>query len=397
MQTPPENIDVILPYGEILRSFMEQSFITKADLKSTLRARGVFVGPSEKRDTIPILISSLISPREFDQLRERQDTREDNPKTNTRFLAWNSEKPLLECLPDSLDVNALIKDTAVNYAVVGTPTFVPVGKGGNCVRMDVEIERRDLSKSWCLSNTKFKASIELQRVVEGKTAKLLLTHTAQETKDLTQLVTKQLTNHFRSSNFMPATGGIIRILFSDFTNAERARFFWTLTADINDDWFQFEQIIDFDISPAAGESFPPELKWLGANIKELKFKGTELQDNLFLKNSAFHSKLLFFRMEAKYKFEFYGGKGDCAVSFEFSDFDSDDSTECEFEINISQLSMSPQYAHVNKLNVKEQLLRQIETFTQKQYDTLKNQRGLSEDAQTSQPIAIMAVGANPPA
>lgn len=353
---------------------MEQSFITKADLKMALRARGVFVGSAEKCDTIPLLIATLLSPKEFDQLRERQNTREDNPKTNTRFLVWNSDKALLDCIPDSLGIAQMIEDTGGNYDIVGTPTFVPVGQGKDHIRMDFEIERRDLSKSWCLSNTKFKASVELQRIFDGKTTKLLLTHTAQETKDLTQKITKRLTNHFRVSQFMPSQGGVARILFDDFTNSERVAFFWSLTADINDEWFHFQQISDFDICPAQGQEFPPELKWMGMNIKELKFRGKELQDNLFLKNTEFHSKLLFFRMEARFKFDYHGGKGECGVSFEFSDFDSENTADCEFETNISQLSMEPHYAHVNKLNVKEQLLRQIETFTQTQYDRIMGRK-----------------------
>src|SRR6266545_2351863 len=105
MQTQPDNIDVILPYGEALRPFLEQPFITKADLKDTLRSRGVFVGRYEKCDTIPILVSCLISPREFDCLRERQTSREDNPKRNSRFLIWHSQKALIQCIPETLNLN----------------------------------------------------------------------------------------------------------------------------------------------------------------------------------------------------------------------------------------------------------------------------------------------------
>ena len=86
MQKAPDDIDVLLPFGEALRGFLEQPFIAPADLRHTLRSRGVFLSRSEKRDTIPTLVCLLLCPREFDELRECQSSREDNPKQITRTL-----------------------------------------------------------------------------------------------------------------------------------------------------------------------------------------------------------------------------------------------------------------------------------------------------------------------
>ena len=124
MQNVPDNIDLLLPCGEALRGFMEQPFISATDLKKTLRGRGIFLNRNEKADTIPVLVCCLLSPREFDELRECQATREDNPKTMTRTLLWNSKRPLLEAIPADLDLAALIVGDYVNYQVVGAPAFV---------------------------------------------------------------------------------------------------------------------------------------------------------------------------------------------------------------------------------------------------------------------------------
>ena len=48
MQNVPDNIDLLLPSGEALRGFMEQSFISPTDLKRTLRGRGIFLNRNEK-------------------------------------------------------------------------------------------------------------------------------------------------------------------------------------------------------------------------------------------------------------------------------------------------------------------------------------------------------------
>jgi len=366
MQTKPDDIDVILPYGEALRAFLEQPFITKADLKAILRSRGVFVGQSEKADTIPILVCSLLSPREFDRLRELQTSREDNPKRNSRFLDWHSDKPLIDCIPEKLNLHDLIKDDFVNYSVLGSPTFVVIGNSGSHVRLDFEIERRDLSKSWCISKQKFKGSIELQRV-EGQVVKFLITHTAQETKALSQRVTKQLTSHFRTQRFMPSAGGILQILFGDFTNAERAQFFASLTGDLKHDWFKFDKITDYNIRPDPGSTPPRELQLFMKGVNELKVKGNKLQEHLFIKNKQYHPHLLFLGMEARFKFAVDNARGLCAVSYDFTGFEPKDPSECEFEINISQLSIESERGHANKPGIKERLLGAIDTYMHSQY------------------------------
>src|SRR5690242_17891656 len=121
MQQIPENLDLLLPFGETLRSFLEQTFITPSDLKHALRARGVFQGRTEKRDTIPVLTCCLLSPGEFDELRQQQATREDNQKTTTRTLVWNSAKTLLDAIPADLDLTEFLGGEFTNYKIIGSP------------------------------------------------------------------------------------------------------------------------------------------------------------------------------------------------------------------------------------------------------------------------------------
>ena len=142
MQKAPDDIDLLLPFGEALRGFLEQPFIAPADLKHTLRSRGVFLARNEKRDTIPVLVCVLLCPREFDELRECQSSREDNPKTITRALPWNSRKSLLEAIPVDFKLADLIAGDFTNYKIIGTPAFVPVANNRNNICCEFRIERR---------------------------------------------------------------------------------------------------------------------------------------------------------------------------------------------------------------------------------------------------------------
>ena len=49
MNTLHKDINKIIPFGEFLRGFINQRYITTADLAQILRERGIFVLNQEKR------------------------------------------------------------------------------------------------------------------------------------------------------------------------------------------------------------------------------------------------------------------------------------------------------------------------------------------------------------
>ena len=141
MNKEPRDIDQILPHGEMLRGFMEQSFVSKSDLKDLLRSRGVFTCNSDKQDSIPILMSTVLSPIEFDHLRECQNQKEDNPKIVTQTIEWDADKNLLESLPDHFNLNSMLDLEFSNFKVNGSPNFIPVNGNQDHLKMDFNIER----------------------------------------------------------------------------------------------------------------------------------------------------------------------------------------------------------------------------------------------------------------
>jgi hypothetical protein len=78
MQTTPQNIDLLLPYGEALRGFMEQGYIAPTDLKRTVRARGVFLGGGTRSVTrflsLPAAFSALRSSMSSESSRKTERT-----------------------------------------------------------------------------------------------------------------------------------------------------------------------------------------------------------------------------------------------------------------------------------------------------------------------------------
>ena len=63
MNTEHKDIQKILPYGEQLRGFANQKYITPAELNRILRERGIFALTSDKDFTVPLLQTLLLSPK----------------------------------------------------------------------------------------------------------------------------------------------------------------------------------------------------------------------------------------------------------------------------------------------------------------------------------------------
>lgn len=360
MNKEPIDIDRFLPYGEMLRGFLEQPFIGKADLSELLRRRGVFVNPNEKRETVPWLVSLLLSPDEFDSLRESQSTKEDNPKINTQTISWSSDAPLIDCVPDNFDINAVLDLEFSNFSVVGSPNFVPVEGDTNHLLLEFEIERSDYSKSWASSHSSFKGSLELQKIRDGKDVKLVVTHTANETKYVATKAAQGLVRHFKEKKHVGESSQVERILFGGFDNSSRIQYFLALSRDISSPILSFEDVVDMEFSPDSSSSLPSEMEWMERKIEDLKVNGRGLHETLFITNSEYHSFVHLYLMDIRYSFDYRGLKGKCVISAGFPDYGKSRESQAEFEVNVKTMSFETPPKTIGRSEVGRILLKEFD-------------------------------------
>lgn len=278
MNKAPVDIDRFLPFGEMLRGFLEQPFISKADLTAMLKERGVFTYQSEKRDTIPWITNLLLSPIEFDRLQEAQRTKEDNPKVNTQTIPWSSSSTLIDSVPDNFDINSVLDLEFSNFSVVGSPNFIPVDGDADHLLLEFEIERKDYSKNWASAENQFKGSLELRKIRQGSEVKLVVTHTANETKYVANKATSGLVRHFKEKRHVKEKDEIKRITFDLFTNPGRVTYLLSLTKNVASSLVTFEDLVDVEFSPDPRSSLPDKIKWMEKKIEDLKLNGKGLHN-----------------------------------------------------------------------------------------------------------------------
>lgn len=395
MNKEPEDIDQILPYGELLRGFMEQSFIGKSALKDVLRNRGIFTHNIEKYDTIPILSSTILSPSEFDYLRECQNSKEDNPKIITQTIEWQSEDTLFDSIPENFDVSSVMNLEFSNFRVVGSPIFVPVDGNPNCIRMDFSIEREDMSKNWATNKSIFPGSLELKRLEEGNNIQVVITHTANETKNVAAKTSSSLIKHFKEQGFVNPSKNLEKILFSKFSNSKRVIYLLSLTQRCKSSILDFVDIVDVEFSPDPNSNLPKEIKWMEKKIEDLKLNGNALHETLFFKNLDYYNYLHLYKVDAKFKFHTSGLSGDCVISLGFPDYGHEKNLEAEMEVNITALSFDNHPRGISKSAIKEILLKEIEGQKIASFNYYRLDRDLPAEItetlhpnETSQQVAI---------
>ena len=131
MGVEKDQIKEILPIGDQLRAMISQSFLTGKHLRDLLSSKGVFIDENDKNKSVPLLMNTILSPKEFLKLVESQKTKEEKFKVNTLTLPCKTDKPLLDIIPPNFSINKIIKDNIVykpNYKVKANPQFTYVGK-----------------------------------------------------------------------------------------------------------------------------------------------------------------------------------------------------------------------------------------------------------------------------
>lgn len=363
MQKKVENIDRVLPYGEILRGFASQPTITDADLKGILRGRGIFLGRDEKEDSIPILETILLSPSEFDDLKECQSTREDNQKRFSNTIDWDSPINLVEAISSIEDLSLFLDLEYANYELTGSPTIAVHQGNPNHLKIDIEIERHDTTKAWYNNKDKFTGSLYLEKVADNK-MKVSYIYTAPEVQNVLKSFTKGIVGHCKDNKYINSDRKLKKILFSDFSNEKRIKFFKRLTSIVSSPLIPFElvDVVNISFHPNEVETLPTDIDWMKKK-RELILKGQDIHETFFIKEVAYHKFIVCWSMEVKFKFKNHlSFDGDFSVVMGFPDYPKKRSEDSEFELNISGLTTKTNSTSSSKNNLKADFLKMLDNY-----------------------------------
>ena len=371
MENINDNINRFLPYGESLRAILDHPSIKVTERKQLLRMKGVFVNNSDENSTYPILTTSLLSPTEFEFLKEKLQAKEDREKTITRTLEWESDKKLIKAIPDNFDIQEIIKTNFPKYKVIGNPNFKMTDSNPDKISLDFKCETANYRTPWYRGKSEFRGQVTFEKVTtKNNKVQLQIVHTSPETTDISEKVAKNLEKHFKDNNFMNPQKEIQRILFKDFTNEERIEFFLSMTE--SNDVFDFTRATFLDIGPDPNENLPEDINWLElAKVRDLSINGEGLHKTHFIKEKTLHKFMELCEMENIYNFSIPSAEGNCRIRFGFSNYFKKRIGNIEFVVDINKINLKEEYSTVPQASIRTQLLKMFEKFKTEKYDKLK--------------------------
>lgn len=364
--------DKILPYGDRLRQLLVKSNITNSNLNLFLREKGVFLGNNEKNDSVPLIMKTLITPSEFEELYDTQKKKEDNIKINSAVLKCSKDFNLPDILRIGFDINELIdksSDYKQNFSIKGTPKFYFENETGV---LDYEIERVNLLDDWTNNVTSHKGTVYVKKLNNGNIElKVEQNSTSRETKFVNDLISKEIKNIFNREEVISPKDDYIKIKFNDFCNPNRVQFLYSFSSKICI-YLDFISVSDIDIYLDENEKTPDDLKKFLDELESLKLNGKKLQNHPLVTDSLYHNKVIFASISLKYKFNIDGVKGDCTIKINFPDFitKKDITSEVQYVIGFNVNKECKGIATENELRKK--VISYIDNHKLKSYQSYRN-------------------------
>lgn len=353
MNIEHRDIDKFIPYGEALRGFVNQKFITPPVLQSILKERGIFVLNADKDYMVPIVQTLLLSPTEFDKIRDAFARKEDNEKKISREISFSSNATLYQSDIMQMNVEDFLKRQLPTCKIKQAIRFVQTDNNPNHLTAKFTIIRNDINKCWYEQTNEFSGSVEI--INENGKGAIRITHTSPETKDLAEYIVKNQIRQYKDKGLLKEDVNPQKILFSTFTNTTRFAFFFRLTTKIeNNGIFTFVDIKDISIKPQDECVLPAEILWM-ENIQRLIISGKSLNEKAFMKEEKFYCNLELWSIEATFEYDYKGQKGYVCICFGFPDYNSKGGN-AEFEVNIKSLVPEKSLSAKEKRDLKSKLL-----------------------------------------
>jgi len=362
-----------LPNGEVLRTILVRPELTDSNLKSVLKSKGIFLPKYSKEDTIPPLMRSLLSPKEYDEIRDLQKFKVEKFKYRTTQIPWQGDKNVLLNLP-KIDLHEILNEKYKyhpGFELLGVPSFMPVENRNDKVELKFKIEEHSDIASIHNRKKEFEGSL----VIELKHDGFLHLHstktfTSKGTQDLVNSIETKLEKHFKEQGTVKKEDSYERIMFNHFTNSNRFLFLIKFTDDIK--FLKFKKIVDVNVSPDPGQKIPKDVSEFLKDIENLNLRGKSLRRHVLLSKKEYREAIWLLTITVQYEFQHSEGNGNCELEFAFPDFDHLERDKAEFQFFIGRIVVDKNFrAFAKKSKIEKSIFNEVDNYKNYNYNTLK--------------------------
>ncbi|RYE19590.1 MAG: hypothetical protein EOP45_12420, partial [Sphingobacteriaceae bacterium] len=209
------DLDSLLPYGEGLKPLLTASSLSEYDLKFLLQKRGVFVKSQQRNNTVPQIASFLLSPKEFEILKNRQHQKESNIKRSTSQSEWCGGDIKLDYVLTN-HIESFIKQLAEENSTYSLHKYNITYDSSNRIIIEGEIERNDWTKDVFSITTAHPWKLVIEKSATNDVVEYIAETTVPETKALINKLQLQIHRQFQSARVVENSKDIQRIIATHF-------------------------------------------------------------------------------------------------------------------------------------------------------------------------------------
>lgn len=365
------NTDTLLPVGERLKPLLSKSCISESDMKNILAERGVYIGESDKKSSIPILTLSILSPREFEKLQELQKTKEDSLKTKIIKAKSQSGKNLNDLIPQDL----IKRDDLIDeYDCFDFDTDLSFNMDDqNKLVLDYTIIREDVTKDWANNKSRYTGRVEIEKSATQSMICFRNEYTSSETEVINKKIIKTVTNHLQILGEISNKESPFEITSDKFNNIQRFAFMLQLANDSPSGFLSFEAVKNIEIGPDRKANMPDNPKWMGGSVKNIIInseKGETLENIEYISDKKYHEFLILRKVQAQFKFSSGALEGQCIVEYGFPHYFRSHVRNHSFEVSVPKIYFSKDSKSENSKNASRLILKEFQAMIQQKYDSV---------------------------
>ncbi|MEQ8712054.1 MAG: hypothetical protein RIC80_03505 [Cyclobacteriaceae bacterium] len=290
LSNAPERINDVftnqLPYGDILKPFLNTEAVTANDIKFFLAKRGIFVKGANRKSLVDLMCTRLFSPAEIEDFIAMIDVKEKPLKSVPDFKKLVKPTTISEVsksLP-ALNKTEILKD--LNTEIVGNLRYKQNPDDNNELILEITTSKKDLTSQLLLNTTWGKVLISIKVDEKDNLLTNTISTATKHDKILANRIIKITQQALEENGVIQSHD--IKVMFSQFRdNIERVNFLLSFSdlststvfkdQDISNIKFKYDETLEIPESLRDKKSHDLITFFKGKNLAEL----SELSDEEF--------------------------------------------------------------------------------------------------------------------
>lgn len=304
-----------LPYGDMLKPFLDSDAIKAEFLKLFLQEKGIFFRTADKTRIIQLMTSMLFSPADIESLVAYAEIKNKPLEANTiQYSLVDNNSNISEPL-SNINLSQNIIKEGLKANILSFEIIKPTNNNEELI-VKACVEEHNPNRQALVSKVISTAQVIIKKDSIAQKLEITKEHNSKPARIVAEKIAKQVAEQLIQRNTIEDLS--VEILFSKFTNIERINFLLSFTNIESSSLFKGFNVKSFKYMFDELAELPEE--YSDKKGKELKFdlKGKHLDQIKELQDESLKKILLCESMAISYRFNYRGVYGYYFVVLNFS-------------------------------------------------------------------------------